>query len=212
MIFRIGFASAWDKVVESTWSYTPWGLRSALERREDVTVTDLGVQHSALRSLLKYTHVVHRHGRWGTTYEWSPHWDRLVQKNLQASLHKNLVDAVIQTGDLANLDVPFYVYQDLSFDILERFYETARGVPGFEVIDLETIKRRRDRQHKIYDAATGVFAMSQWFANTLIERSGVPPGNEAVRRARHALRRQGRASPGLGSPGRLGDVPPRMGA
>ena len=140
----------------------------------------MGVQHSALRSLLKYTHVVHRHGRWGTTYEWSPHWDRLVQKNLQASLHKNLVDAVIQTGDLANLDVPFYVYQDLSFDILERFYETARGVPGFEVIDLETIKRRRDRQHKIYDAATGVFAMSQWFANTLIERCGVPPGKITV--------------------------------
>ena len=177
---RIGFATAWEKVPERTWSNIPWGLRHALERREDVTVTDLGVQYSAIQTLLKYTHVAHRHGRWGTTYHWSPHWDRVVQKKLRASLLKTPVDAVIQVGDLAYLDEPYYIYQDLSFDILERLYETTRGVPGFGVIDLETIKRRRDRQHKIYESANGVFAMSQWFANTLIEWSGISPGKITV--------------------------------
>jgi glycosyltransferase involved in cell wall biosynthesis len=104
----------------------------------------------------------------------------VVQKKLRASLLKTPVDAVIQVGDLAYLDEPYYIYQDLSFDILERLYETTRGVPGFGVIDLETIKRRRDRQHKIYESANGVFAMSQWFANTLIEWSGISPGKITV--------------------------------
>jgi len=177
---RIGFACAWEKVPEQTWSNIPWRLRRALQRREDVTVIDVGVQYSAIQTLLKYTHVVYRHGRWRTTYYWSPYYDRMVQKNLRASLLKTPVDAVIQVGDLAHLDEPYYIYQDLSFDVLARFHERGRGVPGFEEIDLETIKRRRDRQHKIYESATGVFAMSKWFANTLVEWSGVSPDKITV--------------------------------
>src|SRR5215213_7199546 len=149
---RIGFACAWEKVPEQTWSNIPWRLRRALQRREDVTVIDLGVQYSALQTLLKYTHVVYRQGRWRTTYYWSPYYDRMVQKKLRASLLKTPVDAVIQVGDLAHLDEPYYIYQDLSFDVLARFYESA----------------------------TGVFAMSQWFANTLIEWSGVSPDKITV--------------------------------
>lgn len=98
----------------------------------------------------------------------------MVQRKLRASLEKSPVDAVIEVGDLTLLDAPFYVYQDLSFDVLSRYYDPEIGVPGFKGIDLETIKRRRERQQEIYESATGIFAMSEWFAETLVEWSGVP--------------------------------------
>jgi glycosyltransferase involved in cell wall biosynthesis len=115
-----------------------------------------------------------------STYKWSTTYDRIVQKKLSASLRETSVDAVVEIGDLAQLDAPYYVYQDLSYDVLERFYDPAVGVPGFEAIDLDTIKRRQDRQHKFYESAAGVFAFSEWFANTLVEWSGVPRDKVAV--------------------------------
>ena len=176
---RVGFACVWDRVPERSWSGIPWRLRGALERSVDVT--DLGVRYSAVQTLLKYTHFT-RPGRWRmTTYQWSPLWDRIVQKKLRSSLRKVQVDAVIEIGDLARLDVPYYLYQDLNFEVLERFYDPAENrVPYFPGIDLDTIKRRRDREQKIYESAAGVFAMSEWFANALVEWSDVSPDKVTV--------------------------------
>jgi glycosyltransferase involved in cell wall biosynthesis len=176
---RVGFACVWDKVPERSWSGTAWRLRGALERWVDVT--DLGVRYSAVQTLLKYTHLT-RHGhRRMTTYQWSPLWDKILQKKLRSSLRKTQVDAVIEIGDLARLDVPYYLYQDLNFEVLERLYDPAeKKVPYFPGIDLDTIKRRRDREQKIYESAAGVFAMSEWFANTLVEWSGVSPDKVTV--------------------------------
>ena len=176
---RVGFACVWDKVPERSWSGTPWRLRGALERCVDVA--DLGIRYSAVQTLLKYTHLT-RHGRWRmTTYQWSPLWDKIVQKKLRSSLRKAQVDVVIEIGDLARLDVPYYLYQDLNFEVLERFYDpTENKVPYFPGIDLDTIKRRREREQKIYESAAGVFAMSEWFANALVEWSGVSPDKVSV--------------------------------
>jgi glycosyltransferase involved in cell wall biosynthesis len=168
---RIGFACAWDKYPEGTWSGTPFNLREALRRH--TRVIDLGIDWSEVRTLLKYMYARYHRGRWVSTYQWSATWDRVVSRELEASLRKTSVDAVIEIGDLAVLDLPFYLYQDLSFDVLEKFYNSA-GVPGFDTINLDTIKRRQDRQHKLYESAAGVFAMSEWFANTLVEWSGIP--------------------------------------
>jgi len=76
------------------------------------------------------------------------------------------VDAVIEIGDLSELTTPFYVYQDLSFDVLERYYDDVSGVPGFKGIDLDTIRRRKERQHRIYDSAAGIFAVRRGHART----------------------------------------------
>lgn len=162
----------WTKAPEKMWSGTPWGLRNALRRQTDVV--DLGVELPATRALLRYAYARRRHGRWGSTWRWSPLWDAAVRRKLQASLRGEPVDAVVEVGDLSRLEAPFYVYQDLSFDVLERYYDVAAGVPGLEGIDRKTIVRRRERQHGIYDSAAGIFAMSEWFADTLTDWSGVP--------------------------------------
>ncbi|MGH3086921.1 MAG: glycosyltransferase family 4 protein [Rubrobacteraceae bacterium] len=174
----MGFACDWGKVPEESWSGTPWGLRAALGRRTGVT--DLGVGYSASRDFWKYAYARRRYGKWISAYQWSSSWDRAVRRKLRASLGEASVDAVVEVGDLARLDVPFYVYQDLSFDVLERYFDPEVGIPGFKGIDLETIKRRRERQREIYEAATGIFAMSEWFADTLVDWSGIPPEKVAV--------------------------------
>lgn len=169
---RLGFACTWGKSREKTWSGTPWGVMIALGRRAEVV--DLGVDYSTTQRLWKYAYARRRRGRWVSVYQWSRSQDRAIQRKLQDSLRETSVDAVVQVADLARLDAPFYVYQDLSFDVLIDYYDPAVGIPGLEGIDLATIERRRERQREIYDSAAGIFAMSEWFAGELLERSGVP--------------------------------------
>lgn len=169
---RIGFACAWKGSPERTWSGTPWGLRLALGRQAEVV--DLGVEYSAAQTVSKYLYTRRRHGRWGSTYQWSSSRDRMIERKLEAASKRMPVDAVIEVGDLGRLDAPFYCYKDLSFAVLEEHYDAVLGAPGFYNIDLDTIKRRRDRQHKLWESAAGVFVMSEWLAGVLVERSGVP--------------------------------------
>ena len=175
---KIGFACDWYKVPEETWSGIPWRLRCALARQVDVA--DLGVRYSWEQLLLKYMHPVRHDGGWHTTYKWSSHWDKLVQRKLQSSLSKTPVDSVVEIGDLARLNVPYYLYQDLSYDVLERFYDPGADFLGLPGISLDIIQRRRERQHNIYQSAAGIFAMSEWFADTLVEWSGVPSSKVTV--------------------------------
>jgi glycosyltransferase involved in cell wall biosynthesis len=169
---KIGFACAWKGKPERTWSGTPWGLRLALGRQAEIV--DLGVEYSAAQTVSKYLYTRRRHGRWGSTYQWSSSRDRMIERKLQAASKKTPVDAVIEVGDLGKLDAPFYCYKDLSFAVLEEHYDHVVGAPGFHNIDLDTIRRRRDRQHALWESAAGVFAMSEWLAEVLVEQSGLP--------------------------------------
>jgi len=200
----VGFAYAWKKSPEKNWSGTPWQLRDAL--RQQTELVDLAVESPATQALLRFAYVRRRRGRWGSVYQWSPLWDWTIQRKLRASLRRQSVAAVIEIGDLSEVTTPFYVYQDLSFDVLERYYDDAFGVPGFKGLDLGTIRRRKERQHKIYDSAAGIFAMSEWFAGTLTQWSGVPKEKITVVHA-------GIASPGaqeMPDPERPSGHPPRL--
>jgi glycosyltransferase involved in cell wall biosynthesis len=94
---------------------------------------------------------------------------------------------------MAPLEVPYFLYQDASYDVLLHLWESATvRLPHFPMLDLDTIRRRAERQHRIFARATGVLAMSAWYARTLTEWSGVPaekvhvvhPGMNAVVRSR----------------------------
>lgn len=170
---KIGFACVWGRMPRETWSHIPWHVRKALMGQTEVS--DLGIEyHDWVRTVLKYLYVRRHRGRWLTTYQWSPNWDKRVQNRLQRHLLDQPVDAVIEIGDLARLDAPYYVYQDLNYEVLERYYEPAVGVPGFVGIDKDTIKRRRERENRIYESASGIFTMSRWLADSLVDWKGIP--------------------------------------
>jgi glycosyltransferase involved in cell wall biosynthesis len=86
-------------------------------------------------------------------------------------------DAVLEIQDVGILDRPFFIYQDLSYDVLVR--ELAVGDEGvshfFKSLDRDVIERRRARQHEVFAKSAGVLAMSKAYARSLIEETGLPP-------------------------------------
>lgn len=169
----LGFACAWDRPPEGTWSHTPWNLRGAL--RERTEVVDLGLTWSLpVRSALRALGAHRDNGRWGSHWKHHPVTMALAGRQLRAAERRSRPDVTIQIGDLARLAGPFLLYQDSSFDILLERLDTEKGrALHFPGLTPTALHRLRDRQHKIYGEAAGVLAMSHWLAEHLVRVSGV---------------------------------------
>lgn len=168
---RIGFACLWDSHAPSTWSGTPWHLRAAMCRQGDVA--DVGVEvPRRTRLALSAMHPRWQHGRLSTMWEQSRTGDAYCRSQIRRRAARVGCDAVLEIQDLAPLDMPFFVYQDMSFDALIKLVEA--GEPIFRQLSLDELRRRRERQHRVYERAAGIFAMSHWLARSLIEDSRLP--------------------------------------
>jgi glycosyltransferase involved in cell wall biosynthesis len=175
---RIGFACLWDGArPETTWSYTPWRLREAM--RHHAAIVDVGVSLRGLGEVaLKAAHTRWRRGRLTTTWRQSPLTDAWCQRVVGRTAAVGACDAVLEIQDLAVLDKPFFVYQDLSFDALLSLHEEQGPFPaGLAVtgLPLSHLRRRQRRQREVYKRAAGVIAMSRWLARSLVETTGLPP-------------------------------------
>ena len=171
---RIGFACLWDAHQASTWSYTPSNLRAGMRRHTDVAeVVDVGVEVPPLtRTALRALHPRWRHGRFVTTWQHSRLTDAYCRRDLERMVAEAGCDAVLEIQDLAALAAPFFIYQDLSYDAL---LADADGTDAALLsISRRTMRRRRERQLEVYERAAGVLAMSNWFARSLVERTGLP--------------------------------------
>ena len=68
----------------------------------------------------------------------------------------------MEIGDISIIEnTPFYIYQDLSLDLLIRYLkENSKPISGFEHFSLNDLYKRREWQFKIYEKCFGVFVMS----------------------------------------------------
>jgi glycosyltransferase involved in cell wall biosynthesis len=177
---RIGFACLWDRQPEATWSHTPWHLRAAMRRQADIS--DVGVAPSGLtRDALRVMHARRRDGRLVTVWQQSRITDEYCRRAITAGVTRTGAEAVLEIQDLARLDVPYFILQDMSFDALLQLQ--AAGAPVFRPLPVATLQRRRDRQARVYERAAGLLPMSQWLARSLVEVSGVPAEKVHVVRA-----------------------------
>lgn len=134
-------------------------------------VIDAGVQVPPLtRRALQAAHATIRGGRLISLWEQGSLTDRYCRAQLSK---RTDVDVMLQIQDLAAVDIPFFVYQDMSFDALLSL--RTRGVDVYRALTTGEMHRRRERQLKIYARATGVIAMSRWLAGSLVEETGLPP-------------------------------------
>jgi glycosyltransferase involved in cell wall biosynthesis len=185
---RLGYACGWESPPEPTWSHTPWNLRAALRSR--VEVVDLGIAYPLpVRVGLKAACARRYDGRWVSMWRHSRAARAYGERVLSRAAAHRSVDAVLQIQDLARFDdVPYLTYQDLSYDILLEKAQAPGGLTHFPTLSMDAVLRLRDRQRDIYANAAGVLAMSRWFADHLVEVSGVPasrvhvvhPGASAV--------------------------------
>lgn len=170
---RLGFACAWDPLPEPTWSYTPWHLRSALCARTDVV--DIGMTYpTAVRLPLKALNARRVDGQWVSMWKHSRLARGYAGHALRAGERAKPCDVVVQIQDLAPLATPYLVLQDLSYDVLLDEMDTHGQLVHFPSLTRSDAERLRDRQHRIYENAAGVLAMSQYFADHLVRVSGVP--------------------------------------
>jgi glycosyltransferase involved in cell wall biosynthesis len=170
---RIGFACLWDRNAASTWSRTPWELRAAMRVQAagmGAEVVDAGV-HVPLpaRRLLQAAHVRIRNGELISLWEQGSLTDRYCRAQLSK---RDDLDVMLQMQDLAAVDVPFLLYQDMSFDALLKLRD--QGLDVFRVLTNDEMARRRERQLGIYAKAAGVIAMSRWLAESLVADTGLP--------------------------------------
>ncbi len=171
---RVGFVCNWDRQPERTWSGTPWHLRSHL--REQLDVVDLGLTVPTVpRAVLKLASARHLDGRWVTPWKHDRPFERAAEVLIARRAARSRVDAVFQVADLARPSVPYFTYQDLSYEVLLREWgDDPHVVARYFGLPLDAVKRRRDRQHAIYAGATGILVMSEWLAGRVREWSDVP--------------------------------------
>ena len=170
---RLGFACAWDPRPEPTWSYTPWHLRSALCTRTDVV--DIGMSYpKPVRLPLKALHARRVDGQWVSMWKHSALARKYVENTLRNGERAKPCDVVVEIQDLAQLNTPYLIFQDLSYDVLLDELDMRGTLTHFPSLTRSDAQRLRDRQHKIYERAAGVLAMSRWFADHLVRVSGLP--------------------------------------
>jgi glycosyltransferase involved in cell wall biosynthesis len=190
---RIGFACLWAPRPEATWSHTPWHLRAAMRAHADIVDVGVALPASA-QAALKGLHVRWQNGRPITVWKQSPITDALCTTQVRRRAARASCDAVLQMQDLAVLDRPYFLYQDMSFDALVEMREQA-GVPLYRGMSAAALRRRQERQRTVYERAAGVLVMSRWLARSLVGRTGVPaekvhvvhPGTSSVAATGHRV-------------------------
>jgi glycosyltransferase involved in cell wall biosynthesis len=105
-----------------------------------------------------------------------PLWERWCERRLRRAARP--CDAVLEIQDLGVVGPPYFVYQDLSYDVLLGALDRgeAAGMGHFfPQLDRDAILRRRERQRRVYEGAAGVLAMSRFLADSLVRDSNVAP-------------------------------------
>jgi glycosyltransferase involved in cell wall biosynthesis len=172
---RLGFACKWEVDPKATWSGTNWALMTALQAQSDTV--DVGTHLSPLnRRAWQIRGLRRQDGAWVTRWENTPPWEKYLLRDVQRRVTASGCDAVLEIQDVGVVDRPFFIYQDLSYDVLARELESSdEGVTHFfRGMDRELLERRRARQHEIFAKATGVLAMSASYAESLVRDSGLP--------------------------------------
>lgn len=171
---RIGFACHWTRPRTSTWSGTPANLLTALSTRANVV--DLPAEPpDALRHLLRAVYMRPTANGLRSRWQQSDAADRWHAVRLSQLIRSTGCEVVLQIHDLAQTKVPYFVYQDLSYDIVLRLWDNPAVRRQFDQFTRDDLLRRRDRQRRIYAKSEGIIAMSRWFADSLIDDSEVAP-------------------------------------
>ncbi|HEY9389138.1 MAG TPA: glycosyltransferase family 4 protein [Mycobacteriales bacterium] len=179
---RLGFACAWDQRPELTWSHTPWNLRAALRERVGAErVVDVGIEYPpVLRTALKVACARRHGGRWVSMWRHSRPARAYGEAVLRRDVRRSGCDLVLQVQDLAVLDRPYLLLQDLSYDVLLEHVDRPGGLSHFPTLSRDALSRLRDRQRRVYERSAGVLAMSDWFAEHLVRVTGLPPARVHV--------------------------------
>lgn len=173
----LGFACRWDRQPENTWSGTPWLLRHELRKVTSVEDLPLGPP-AAVRTALKALGTRRAAGQWRSLWKHSRAAQLWVERELALRAARARVDAVVQIQDLGATAAPYFLVQDLSYNLLLE-HGGGDAVPHFRTLGRGRATELRDRQLGLYQRAAGLLPMSRWLAQDVLA-SGVAPERVTV--------------------------------
>ena len=176
---NIGFACTWLKNRKKTWSYIPYSLFTSLEKIDGIELYDLDLSGRAAELFInKLLNIKYHQGKLKSKYKFSTTYLRILEENLINKIKTAQgLYAIIEIGDIGLVeDTPFYLYQDLSLDLIIKYFQEHNGhVPGWELLNLQDLYKRKEWQMKVYEKCAGVFTMSRWLSDSLIRDTGLLP-------------------------------------
>ncbi|HZU72757.1 MAG TPA: glycosyltransferase family 4 protein [Acidimicrobiales bacterium] len=182
---RLGYVAAWQHNDRAaTWSGTTLHLQEALARQPGLRLVDVdATPPRALVAGLRRATWRREDGRWEHPTRYTRAATALFEATARRAARRaeanGDVSAYLTIGDLAALDRPYWVYQDMSYDWLRRL---RRQVPpgmvmgaGFAGVTQAMVERLWARQKAVFERAAGVLTMAEWIRQDMIERSGLDP-------------------------------------
>ena len=173
---NLGFATRYEPDQLATWSYTPWHLLQSLGSIVDVTDVTYRPNRFQLAAY-RATSTRRVGGGWTSPWRHSCRFIGAAERAMSKAALAARCDTVVQVIPLAPLsDLPYFVYHDVSLEATLEFRDARTGeVPRYPRLSLKEAAEVCHSQQEIYAGATGVIAMSHWFASILVDRHGLPP-------------------------------------
>lgn len=169
---KISYICKWDKKKENTWSGTTYSLYKALEK--EVDIKDYDVNLNGLEKIFNFPEKLINKIRNITLSNW--HEINVTQKKVDKICENDTDNIFIEIGDLGIPNCEFYVYQDLSIDSLIYYKNNkpeAFKYSGFR-FNNKNIGKRKNYQLDVYRKSKGIFTMSKWLADNLVNYTGIP--------------------------------------
>ena len=176
---NIGFGCIWLKDRKRTRSHTAYSLYESLGQLDGIHVYDLNASlNGGALFFHKLSNMIVHKGKLKSKYNFSKRYLKSLEGNLLHKVQKfKNIDVIIETADIGVIkEIPFYLFQDLSIDVLiKHFQEYNHSVPGWKIFNLDDLYKRKEWQMRVYNQCAGVFAESKWLADSLVKDSGISP-------------------------------------
>ena len=178
---NIGFACVWGENRKETWSGVPYLLYESMKKLDGFNLYDLNINIKGFELFLyKILNLKLYKGKITSKYMFSKLYLNSIKNKLFINLNKlkriETLDTILEIGDISIIkNIPFYIYQDLSLDLLiKELKENSKPMSGYENYSLNELYKRREWQLKIYEKCSGVFTMSKWLAKSLVMDTNLP--------------------------------------
>lgn len=170
---RLGYACSWWHPRDSTWSYTPLGMLTALCEEDGVTVSPIDAQRMLVgKAALSATHALVSRNAW----QYGRLNRFLVNRKVHRATRRADLDAVLAIGETEpRSDTPIFLYQDMGFGVaLENMERLGPTAPNLLRSSPRRLRQLALEQSRVYQDSAGVFTMGRWFADWLVTQGGLP--------------------------------------
>lgn len=175
---KILYSCIWNNCKEKTWSGTTYSLYKALNNRKDYEIIDCNLQLNYLEKVIVYITSLRVVDKKIICMNISNKFkDYFLRRKLKKIYKKNKDSVIIHVGTLEDNIKNAYAYLDLSIDSLlffRKYNNKLFKYSSYQDLSIKDLEYKRNYQLKCFNEIKGIFTMSKWVADNIIEYSNIP--------------------------------------